>query len=112
MAEAPDESTPLEIRLNELGHRLVYIVLAIALAVLVTGWLRGDDFWIMVEVSISLAVAAVPEGLPAVTTLILPWEFCAWHASGPLCAGFQPLKRSEARLSSVPTKRERSPKTG
>ena len=71
MAEAPDESTPLEIRLNELGHRLVYIVLAIALAVLVTGWLRGDDFWIMVEVSISLAVAAVPEGLPAVTTLIL-----------------------------------------
>jgi Ca2+-transporting ATPase len=71
VAEAPDESTPLEIRLNELGHRLVYIVLAIALAVLVAGWLRGDDFWIMVEVSISLAVAAVPEGLPAVTTLIL-----------------------------------------
>ena len=32
VAEAPDESTPLEIRLNELGHRLVYIVLAIALA--------------------------------------------------------------------------------
>jgi Ca2+-transporting ATPase len=41
------------------------------MAVLITGWLRGDDFWIMVEVSISLAVAAVPEGLPAVTTLIL-----------------------------------------
>jgi P-type Ca2+ transporter type 2C len=71
VAEAPDESTPLEIRLNELGHRLVYIVLAIAVTVLITGWLRGDDFWIMVEVSISLAVAAVPEGLPAVTTLIL-----------------------------------------
>ncbi len=71
VAEAPDESTPLEIRLNELGHRLVYVVLAIAVAVLITGWLRGDGFWIMVEVSISLAVAAVPEGLPAVTTLIL-----------------------------------------
>ena len=71
VAEAPDESTPLEIRLNELGHRLVYIVLAIAVTVLITGWLRGDDFWVMLEVSISLAVAAVPEGLPAVTTLIL-----------------------------------------
>src|SRR4029078_9351478 len=38
---------------------------------MVTGWLRGDGLWIMVEVGISLAVAAVPEGLPAVTTLIL-----------------------------------------
>jgi Ca2+-transporting ATPase len=54
-----------------LGHRLVYIVLSIALVVMFTGWLRGDPLWLMVEVGISLAVAAVPEGLPAVTTLIL-----------------------------------------
>jgi P-type Ca2+ transporter type 2C len=39
--------------------------------VMVTGWLRGDGLWMMIEVGISLAVAAVPEGLPAVTTLIL-----------------------------------------
>ncbi|HSQ20529.1 MAG TPA: HAD-IC family P-type ATPase, partial [Blastocatellia bacterium] len=71
VAEAPDESTPLEKRLAQLGHRLVYVVLAIAAAVMVTGWLRGDGLWLMAEVAISLAVAAVPEGLPAVTTLIL-----------------------------------------
>jgi len=49
----------------------VYVVLVIAAVVMVTGWLRGDSLWLMAEVAISLAVAAVPEGLPAVTTLIL-----------------------------------------
>src|SRR6185295_17163585 len=61
----------LQIQLTKLGHQLVYIVLLIAAVVMVTGWLRGDGLWVMVEVGISLAVAAVPEGLPAVTTLIL-----------------------------------------
>jgi Ca2+-transporting ATPase len=71
VAEARSEQTPLEKRLAELGRQLVYIVLAIAAVVLIAGWLRGDNVWVMVEVAISLAVAAVPEGLPAVTTLIL-----------------------------------------
>ncbi|MCO6511219.1 MAG: cation-transporting P-type ATPase [Aridibacter famidurans] len=71
ISEASDERTPLEIRLSRLGERLVYIVLAIAAVVLAAGYLRGDGIWMMLEVSISLAVAAVPEGLPAVTTLIL-----------------------------------------
>lgn len=65
------ERSPLEVQLTRLGRRLVYIVLLIAFVVMITGWLRGDGLWIMVEVGISLAVAAVPEGLPAVTTLIL-----------------------------------------
>lgn len=71
VATSIKERSPLEAQLARLGQRLVYIVLAIALVVMVTGWLRGDELWIMVEVGISLAVAAVPEGLPAVTTLIL-----------------------------------------
>jgi Ca2+-transporting ATPase len=71
VADAPDEATPLERRLAALGQRLVWLMLAIAIVVTVAGWLRGDGWWMMVEVSISLAVAAVPEGLPAVTTLIL-----------------------------------------
>jgi Ca2+-transporting ATPase len=71
VATALKERSPLEIRLAQLGRRLVYIVLAIAFVVMVAGWLRGDGLWTMVEVGISLAVAAVPEGLPAVTTLTL-----------------------------------------
>ncbi|MEP7336649.1 MAG: HAD-IC family P-type ATPase, partial [Acidobacteriota bacterium] len=71
VASVPDESTPLERRLDELGRRLVMLVLGIAVIVMVTGWLRGESWWVMIEVGISLAVAAVPEGLPTVTTLIL-----------------------------------------
>jgi Ca2+-transporting ATPase len=71
VATATKERSPLEIQLAHLGRHLVYLVLAIAAIVMITGWLRGDGLWLMVEVGISLAVAAVPEGLPAVTTLIL-----------------------------------------
>lgn len=65
------QPTPLEQRLASLGRTLVWIVLAIGALVVGVGVLRGDPLWQMVEVGISLAVAAVPEGLPAVTTLIL-----------------------------------------
>ncbi|MDI1240558.1 MAG: calcium-translocating P-type ATPase, PMCA-type [bacterium] len=65
------EQTPLERKLQELGTKLVYVVLGVAAIVMVAGVLRGSDWWLMLKVSVSLAVAAVPEGLPAVTTLIL-----------------------------------------
>ena len=71
VATSVKEQSPLEIRLAQFGRRLVYVVLAIAFVVMIAGYLRGDGLWTMVEVGISLAVAAVPEGLPAVTTLIL-----------------------------------------
>jgi Ca2+-transporting ATPase len=72
VAEAEQEQTPLERRLGELGKRLVYVVMGIAVLVFLVGWLRGGgEVWETVEVAISLAVAAVPEGLPTVTTLVL-----------------------------------------
>ncbi len=71
VAEAPDETTPLKRKLGEMERRLVYLVIVIGAIVTLAGWLRGDDLWIMIEVGISLAVAAIPEALPAVTTLIL-----------------------------------------
>jgi len=71
VATSSKERSPLEMQLSHLGRRLVYLVLLIAAVVMLTGWLRGDGVWMMVEIGISLAVAAVPEGLPAVTTLIL-----------------------------------------
>lgn len=71
VAEAPEESTPLKRKLDEMGRRLVYLVIVIGAIVTLAGWLRGDPLGLMVEVGISLAVAAIPEALPAVTTLIL-----------------------------------------
>jgi P-type Ca2+ transporter type 2C len=71
VATSTKERSPLEIQLAQLGRKVVYLVLAIAAIVMATGWFRGDGLWLMIEVGISLAVAAVPEGLPAVTTLIL-----------------------------------------
>jgi Ca2+-transporting ATPase len=71
VAETTDEETPLRKRLDHLGRQLVYLVLLIGALLVVAGWWRGDNLWVMLETAISLAVAAVPEGLPAVTTLIL-----------------------------------------
>jgi Ca2+-transporting ATPase len=65
------ERTPLEVKLESLGKRLVYVVLGIGLLIFVIGIMRGDPLYLMIEISISLAVAAVPEALPAMTTLIL-----------------------------------------
>lgn len=66
-----DERTPLERRLDALGRRLVWVALAAAGAVVVAGVLRGLAWPTMLETGIALAIAAVPEGLPAVITIAL-----------------------------------------
>ena len=65
------EPTALQRRLEQLGRRLVYLVIGIGALVTLSGWLRGEPLFTMMEVGLSLAVAAVPEALPAVTTFIL-----------------------------------------
>lgn len=69
--EAEEEITPLEKRLDQLGHRLVWVTLAIAALVAVTGILAGKEVFLIIETAIALAVAAVPEGLPIVATIAL-----------------------------------------
>ena len=66
-----DERTPLERRLDKLGRRLVWITLLAAAAVTGAGVLRGLPWPVMLETGIALAIAAVPEGLPAVITIAL-----------------------------------------
>jgi Ca2+-transporting ATPase len=69
--EAAEQDTPLEQKLGELGRALVGLVLALCAVIVLAGWLRGHRLLYMLEVGISLAIAAVPEGLPAVTTMTL-----------------------------------------
>ncbi|MFN2146338.1 MAG: cation-translocating P-type ATPase, partial [Anaerolineales bacterium] len=71
LAEVEEEITPLQRRLDQLGRTLGYGALAICALVFALGWLRGNDPLEMFLVAISLAIAAVPEGLPAVVTISL-----------------------------------------
>jgi Ca2+-transporting ATPase len=66
-----EEPTPLERRLDALGQRLVGLALAAGVAVGALGALRGLPWVEIVETGLALAVAAVPEGLPAVATVTL-----------------------------------------
>lgn len=59
--EAEQESTPLEKRLEKLGHKLLVATLVIAFVVGVTGVIAGKDIFLMIEMAIALAVAAIPE---------------------------------------------------
>ena len=63
--------TPLERRLDELGRRLVWLALGIAALVALLGAWQGAPLGLVVEMGIALAVAAVPEALPAVATIAL-----------------------------------------
>jgi Ca2+-transporting ATPase len=65
------EPTPLQRRLDHLGRVLAFVTLVIIGIVFVLGLIRGEDFELMLLTGISLAVAAIPEGLPAVVTITL-----------------------------------------
>ncbi len=70
-AAAQEQTTPLQRRLDALGRVLVFGALAIVALLFVVGWLRGTPLIDQLLLSVSLAVAAVPEGLPAVITIAL-----------------------------------------
>jgi len=65
------ERTPLERRLDALGRRLVWMTLGVAAVVAALGLYHGLPLDAVIETSIALAIAAVPEALPAVATIAL-----------------------------------------
>ena len=71
LAEMEEEKTPLERRLHAFGHRVARLVLLLALGLLLLGFLVEGVSAKVVLFAVALAVAAVPEGLPAVLTLAL-----------------------------------------
>ncbi|MDP1763191.1 MAG: cation-translocating P-type ATPase [Sediminibacterium sp.] len=71
MLQEDETLTPLQQRMASFGKKLSVMVLFLCVLFFIAGWLRGEDITKMVLTSISLAVAAIPEALPAVITISL-----------------------------------------
>ena len=71
LRDAPKTSTPLQHQLHHLGHRLAALAGVAVLAVVVVGLARGQSWDDLLLEAVALAVAAIPEGLPAVVTVTL-----------------------------------------
>ena len=71
MLQLPEEVTPLQKRMADFGRKLSYLVILICVLFFVVGYLRKEDPINMLLTSISLAVAAIPEALPALITISL-----------------------------------------
>ena len=69
--EQEDEETPLNRKLNKLTTNLIWVILAMAAAFFLTGWLAGKELYQLVQTSIAWAIAAIPEGLPIVASIAL-----------------------------------------
>ncbi len=71
LSDIDKEPTPLQKRLAELGKIVAVICLLVCIAVFGAGVLRGEDIFEMAMTGITIAIAAIPEGLPATVTIAL-----------------------------------------
>ena len=71
LANAQEEETPLQIKLNQLSKFLTVLVVGICIVIFAVGLFRAQPILESFMVAVSLAVAAIPEGLAAVVTIVL-----------------------------------------
>ncbi len=69
--EVEDEMTPLQKKIDRLGKLLGMISIIVVILIFIVGWLWNFDLLDLFMISVSLAVAAIPEGLPTVITVVL-----------------------------------------
>ncbi len=86
----PDMRTPMQVRLDKLGQILALISLIVCAVIFVIGLCYGRGLMDMFMTAVSLAVAAIPEGLPAVSTVVL-------------ALGVQRLARQNAIVRNLPS---------
>jgi Ca2+-transporting ATPase len=84
VALAGERATPLERQVEELGRRLIGFALGTCGVVGLAGILHGQPVGLMLETALTLAIAAIPEGLPAVTTVALAAGLWRLARSGAL----------------------------
>ncbi len=71
LQNADTMTTPLQRRLEQLGKILISVALILTILVVIVGVIQGHDLYTMFLAGVSLAVAAIPEGLPAIVTVAL-----------------------------------------
>ena len=71
MLQQAEATTPLQRRLEQLGKILIAVAVLLTVLVVVIGVLQGHELYTMFMAGVSLAVAAIPEGLPAIVTVVL-----------------------------------------
>lgn len=71
LQETDQTETPMSIRLNQLGKLLGYVAIGISVVIFAVGIIYGHAILEVFMTAVSLAVAAIPEGLPAISTVVL-----------------------------------------
>ena len=71
LLETDSQSTPLQVKMGEISKTLSFVCLAVCAIMFGVGLLQGKDMLEMFLTAVSLAVAAIPEGLPAIVTIVL-----------------------------------------
>lgn len=71
LIDKKSDITPLQKKVNQISKVLTYIIIAIIVVMMIIGLLMKNDFFDILMLSISLAVAAIPEGMSSIITIIL-----------------------------------------
>ena len=71
MKEVEEKKTPLQVMMDDLGKQLSMVSFGIIICIAILGMIQGKPFMAMFNIGVSLAVAAIPEGLPICVTVTL-----------------------------------------